>query len=297
LTIDEIKQLETYYEKEYGKPKDDNDAIEILQRVYRNKVRHSISTIEIRQGIAEYYRVLATKGLPAFVWMLEAIHSLAKKNPNKQTFPYMIGMIRQWMIHGFGHMPSQEEDEVTNYFLEITCLPEASVNAKRIIKNLMGTYGIVKLTRSIGELNDGMSLDLSLLFAEQLKNALEGKYASAKADVVVCNPVSIGEIVNYKQEQRTTNAEVAEPEQNESGRVYVSQQVRNSSIYREGLIKESIILEDMIRSQGGSMKFVQLQRATEETVQWGSNPYGKMGTLLKHNDNIYKKKYGVYAVK
>lgn len=282
MTNQQITQLEAYYEKQYGKPHDDNEAIVLLQNTYSNLVRFSTLTEDVKQGIAEYYRIVAAKGLPAYLWLMEAIHSLAKKNANKQSFPYMVGIIRQWLIHGFGHMPSREEDDVTCYFLETTCLPGASIEAKKIIKNLMGTYGVVKLTRTIGELNANANLDLSKIFAEHLKEILDKKYIDTSADSKEYDaPVStIAEVVHFKPKTKTT----------------VSLHERGSQMYRAKMIKEATILEQTIQKMG-DVKFSQLQKATNNHIDWTSNPHAKLATLLKYTDNVTKKNYGVYGIK
>jgi hypothetical protein len=159
------------YAIRYVKPSTDLSAIHNLADTFKALMGHC--TTEIQDGIGEYYRILTNRELPAFEWLLEAFHVASKKDDRKRNFPYVVGMIRCWMKYGFGHIPSQEEDEVISYFEEVTGT-EVTPQTRLLIQNLMGTYGAIKVTRMVGGLERGR--DISFLMAYVLKGSLEEKF-------------------------------------------------------------------------------------------------------------------------
>lgn len=163
------------YSARYVKPDNDAEAIVRLGDIFKDLMGHI--SIEIRDGIGEYYRILSNRGLPAYEWLLEAFHVASKKEDHKRNFPYVVGMIRCWMKYGFGHIPSQEEEEVVSYFEEVTGT-EVTPQARLVIQYLMGTYGAIKVTRMIGSLE--RDRDLSYLMVQVLKHSLEEKFPDVK---------------------------------------------------------------------------------------------------------------------
>lgn len=163
--------LEEYYFQRYGEPVNDIEAQGILVKVYEELL--GAASPEVRGGIAEYFRIIQARQLPAFYWMMEAFHVLSKKVPAKRTFPYVVGMLRSWLKNGFGHIPSSEEDDVMHFFNEIIGF-EMSREAKQVIQTLLGTYGAVKCAIAIPEIR---GTDFSYFMAISLKDVLDAKYA------------------------------------------------------------------------------------------------------------------------
>lgn len=172
--------LNDYYVKRYGKPKDDDEAVQMLCKIFKELMGYNFLTQEVQDGIAEYYKILKTRELPAFEWMIEAFHAASRKSPEKRNFPYVIGMLRTWMKYGFGHVPSQEEEDVIDYLEEVIRQP-VSPDARHIIQHLMGTYGAIKVTRMIAALDKG-DIDISKVVAETIKEALQNKYGIPDTD-------------------------------------------------------------------------------------------------------------------
>lgn len=163
------------YAGRYVKPDNDVAAITSLGTAFKDLMGYC--TVEVRDGIGEYYRILSNRQLPAFEWILEAFHVASKKDDHKRNFPYIVGMLRQWMKYGFGHIPSQEEEEVVSYFEEVTGSP-VSPQTRLILQNLMGNYGAIKVTRMVGGLE--RDHDLSFLIAQVLKGSLEEKFPAVR---------------------------------------------------------------------------------------------------------------------
>lgn len=163
-----------HYSEKYGKPKTDEDSIRQLCIIYRDLMNVVVLSKDVSDGIGEYYRVINHRGLPAFEWILEAIHVTSKKSQEKRNFKYIVGMLRQWLKYGFGHIPNAEETEIMEYFEE-TIGANISAEARSIIENLMGTYGAIKVTRMIGSLETG-DIDVSLVKANSLKELMQTKY-------------------------------------------------------------------------------------------------------------------------
>lgn len=164
-----------HYSEKYGKPKTDEDSIRQLCIIYRDLMNVVVLSKDVSDGIGEYFRVINHRGLPAFEWILEAIHVTSKKSQEKRNFKYIVGMLRQWLKYGFGHIPNAEETEIMEYFEE-TVGANISTEARGIIENLMGTYGAIKVTRMIGSLETG-DIDVSLVKANSLKELMQTKYS------------------------------------------------------------------------------------------------------------------------
>ena len=163
-----------HYADKYGKPNNDEEAIKQLCIIYRVLMNVVVLSKDVSDGIGEYYRLINHRGLPAFEWILESIHVTSKKSQEKRNFKYIVGMLRQWLKYGFGHIPNAEETEVMEYFEEVIGT-SVSTEARGVIENLMGRYGAIKVTRMIGSLNSD-DLDVSLVKANTLKNLIESKY-------------------------------------------------------------------------------------------------------------------------
>lgn len=170
---EQIISMSQYYTNKYGNPTDDNDAIYKLTTIFKD-LFSDIPDQGVKDGIAEYYRIISNRDLPAYLWILESLHVTSKKEKSKRNFPYCVGMLRTWMKYGFGHIPNQEEDELVEYFQEVTGLT-VSFKARRIIQTMMGKYGLIKVTRMINDLNGNM--DKSLIMMLQLDVMMSDKYS------------------------------------------------------------------------------------------------------------------------
>lgn len=166
--------LTEHYISKYGRPDTDEEAVRQLCVIYRDLFDVVVLSKDVSDGIGEYYRLIKHRGLPAFEWMLEAIHVTSKKSQEKRNFKYIVGMLRQWLKYGFGHIPNAEESEIMDYFEE-TVGVAVSTEARSVIENLMGTYGAIKVTRMIGSLESG-NIDVSLLKANTLRDLMKTKY-------------------------------------------------------------------------------------------------------------------------
>ncbi|QNR70480.1 hypothetical protein IAQ67_28640 (plasmid) [Paenibacillus peoriae] len=164
--------IETYAAR-YVTPKTDSEAIETLILVFKDILGDGSISNDVKDGIGEYFRILANRNLPAFEWLLEAFHVASKKEDHKRNFPYVVGMVRYWMKFGFGHIPAQEEEEVISYFEEVTGVG-VTPRSRMLIQNLMATYGSIKVTIMISDLN--VNKDISVLMAQLLKEYLDNKY-------------------------------------------------------------------------------------------------------------------------
>lgn len=171
---DQANSMKEHYVNRYGEPPmEDEKAIEKLHEIYGHLMKEGFNQ-SIKEGIAEYYRLLQARDLPAYYWLMEAFHVTSKKRQEKRTFAYVVGMIRTWMKYGFGHLPSEEETEIVNYFEEVTG-HEVSNEARTVIQHMMGTYGIIKLTKAITNLN--RDKNVPYLVALKLKDLLNENVA------------------------------------------------------------------------------------------------------------------------
>ncbi len=171
----QTQSLKDFYLEKYGTPKNDLEAIKMLCLIYKDLIGNP--SVEVTEGIAEYYRLITSRGLPAFYWLVEAFHVISKKAKEKQTMPYIIGMLRSWMKHGFGHIPSSEEEDVVNYVQEVVGT-ELSSDARNMIQTLLGTYGAVKCAIATSELKD---CDVTYYMVLSLKDVLNKKFGEIHA--------------------------------------------------------------------------------------------------------------------
>jgi hypothetical protein len=171
LNQTQLISLKEHYQKIYGEPpKSDADCIGELCRIFQEVMRHQFLTYQLREGIAEQYRLLKSDGIEAYYWMIEAFHVTSKKNLDKRHFKYVVGMLRNWKRYGFGYMPTQEESELVEYLEEELGI-DLSTESRRLLKNYIIAYGSIKTTRMIGELqNNDTSYPMTVFLGELLKN-------------------------------------------------------------------------------------------------------------------------------
>lgn len=165
--------LPSYLEEKYGVPANDEEAVYFLQEIFKEQLKKSFLTMSDKEGLEEQYNLLMSRNLPAFKWIAEAIHIVSKKEEGKQNLRYIVGMMRHWMKWGYGHIPSEEEDELTDYFEEVTQL-EMSPQARSVMKTLMGEYGGIKIARMMPKLKE--EEDFSLILMQRLSLILNNKY-------------------------------------------------------------------------------------------------------------------------
>lgn len=165
-----FNNLRDYYDKQYSIPSTDSEAIKIILEVYEKEMGNI--TPAIKNGISEVYRELLGKGLPSYYWMLEAIHRTSKKKESKKSFPYIVGTLRNWSLYGFGNTLTNEEEEIYDYFTEITGL-KITPDSRLLLSSIMGTFGAFKLMRTLPELKN---IDLSVIVVEMLGRLMKEKY-------------------------------------------------------------------------------------------------------------------------
>lgn len=170
--------MSQHYINKYGEPKDNYDATYLLVSVYEELLEET-ATQEVRDGIAQYYKMLSNRELPAYEWILECLAITSKKEKSKRNFAYCVGMLRSWMTYGFGHIPNQEEDELVDYFQEVTGFA-VNYKSRRILQSLMGKYGVIKITKMIGALKDDE--EKSLVMMLHLQALMEKKFDTPQVE-------------------------------------------------------------------------------------------------------------------
>jgi hypothetical protein len=169
-TKKQMQSLQEFYFEKYGEPKNDIEAVRLLGTAYKELIGNLSS--DTQEGIAEYYRIIANRGLPAFHWMVESFHVVSKKAGDKKTFNYVVGMLRSWLKNGFGHIPSTEEDDVVRFMQEVIGC-ELSVEARQVVQTLLGLYGATKTSFMLNGLKD---VDYSYFMALSLRDLLANKF-------------------------------------------------------------------------------------------------------------------------
>lgn len=165
------KTLREHYFNKYGKPTSSEEEISFLNIVYGKLV--GAVTADIREGISEYHEILTDRKLPALSWLFESFAEVNRKHMDKRNFGYIVGILRSWMKNGFKMQPNDEEEEIFDYFAQVTGVA-INFESKELIRQLIGTYGAVRVTRIIGGL--GKDADLSLQFAKVLREKIEQRF-------------------------------------------------------------------------------------------------------------------------
>lgn len=322
MTSEEIQHLQRHYERLHGVPIGDYDAVEKLTDAYSQLFKVEIDQ-HLRDGIAQQYRWLQSKGIPAYLWMLEAFHSTIRKVPSKQNFGYVVGTLRNWQKNGFGTMPATEIDDVIDFFEEVIGKMPSN-QATILLRQLMASYGSVRVTRGISELQK--SSDMSKLYVHVLSGILRDKFPDIFSEVTSVphaqipspklprvapltqkalkhsidlnslNDVEVGQTASTAKDNNVVMLHVdtqqaeQKPEQEQETKIFRShEQVINTKGYKEAMSEESIFIEMLIIEHKQQIKFSKLKRIAESHgCVWGSNPHGKMAVYLKHNPNIIK---------
>lgn len=194
------KNLRDYYDTKYQQPKSDNEAILTIIKVYQTEMNDYSE--KIGEGIHEVYRELLGKGLPSYYWLLEAIHRTSKKIEAKRSFGYIVGTLRNWSLYGFGNTVSDEEEEIFDFFKEVTGV-ELTGNSRKMISSLMGNFGAFKVMRSISGLKDN---DVSVIFAEILGKAMMEKYNEYIVPIEQPKKVLLNEEKPKPKQERSSKA-------------------------------------------------------------------------------------------
>lgn len=150
-------------------PADVREELELIKELYVERINQDITQSET-EALGEYYRMVQGRNLDAFEWIAEAIMVTSKKEPAKRNIPYMAGMIRKWLVYGFGYIPTQEEEMLAN-FIEDDFSVSLNRHARNILQELLGKYGAVNLTRLISK--EGSDIDLSVGIMLAIKNHIE----------------------------------------------------------------------------------------------------------------------------
>lgn len=263
--------LRDYYNSKYDQPKSDSEAILTLIKVYQTEMGEY--TEKIGDGIGEVYRELLSKGLPSYYWILESIHRTAKKKEEKRHFGYMIGTLRNWSLYGFGKTLTDEEEEIYDFFKEVTCI-ELSSNARILISSLVGNYGALKVMRSISNLKD---TDASTIFAEILGRSMIERYAESIPEVSVSSTPKKKALSPPKQASKRNQ----QRKPNDNLKLMIS------------------YIEDFLKANGVS-------RPTDIAIHLNElgfnnitpkNITSHLGTVMKNTGNVVKVGVGKYSLK
>lgn len=160
--------FETYTQT---KPDTIEGEIQALEHTYHQKMGNC-DTNE-REAIGEYYRMIEARRLPAYEWMMEAIHVTGKKEEGKRNINYMIGIIRKWLTHGFGYIPSMEEELIVGYIEEDYGVTLNS-KARADLLSMLGKYGVVRLTREVSKVDIDLSEAIITALESRLDNSEKG---------------------------------------------------------------------------------------------------------------------------
>lgn len=150
-------------------PKSEQEELQIIVDIYRERINADISQHEV-EALGEYYRTVKGRKLDAFEWMVEAVTVVSKKETGKRNIPYISGMIRNWLVYGFGYIPTKEEEMVAK-FIEEDFGITLNRHARNILQELIGKYGSINLTRVVTR--EGQDIDLSVGIMLAIKNHLE----------------------------------------------------------------------------------------------------------------------------
>lgn len=172
IELKEVQDLTTRNLTErYGTPESDTDAIYNIINSFDAMVKPS--SVDDREALEEYYRIIMNRNLPAYQWIMEAIHVVSKKGDEKRNVNYIIGMLRSWLKNGFGNIPSTEQDEITAFIQEtIGC--HLSGDARQVLQGLLGTYGSNKIAFNTHKLK---GVDYSYVMMLSLRDILSKEYA------------------------------------------------------------------------------------------------------------------------
>lgn len=156
---------------DFYKPTSKFEEMEIIKEQFSKKISHI--TMSDAEALGEYYRLMEARKIPAFEWIMEAIHVTSKKEGGKQTINYMIGIMRKWMTYGFGYIPSQEEDLIVEFIEEDYGL-HLTEEARSKVVEMLGAHGVVRMTRVISK----NKVDLSMAIIDLIDQALKGEDTS-----------------------------------------------------------------------------------------------------------------------
>lgn len=176
----ESKLLNQYNEK-YGTPTSKEDELQYLVDIYKEIVTSSPITLEMKEAIAEQYYLMESKGLPAYLWLMEAFHSVSRKAAQKRNLNYCIGMIRYWEKWGFKQAPAFEEKQLMSIFEDVAKV-EMSLKARTVLQELMGIYGAISVTKALVDIghSNNSPFDEALIKINILKQYMGDKFPTSE---------------------------------------------------------------------------------------------------------------------
>ncbi|MGG1263883.1 hypothetical protein [Brevibacillus laterosporus] len=282
MTNEELVLLKQTYDERHGlKPESDYDCIRKLHAIYASVMGIERMSQEEKDGIADYYRRIRQKGVPAYYWLIDAIYITSRKGEGKKKFEYLIGILKKWMKYGYGFVPSDEENEIVDYFEEIVG-EDLEDSHRYIMGELITGYGAVAVTRMIGSLDHHSK---SYAYLTLLRDLLESRYATKKPHMPELT------ILNERT-QLLTDAPVKYEQHEESS----EQKSKRRSIEDYRYISE--LVENVIKSSSG------LEVRLGEIFDHLEKHYGiainsrnlAMQRVSEINPSIIKTKHGYYGI-
>jgi hypothetical protein len=295
--------LRGHYDKKYNEiPKTDQEAISFLINVYSEEFRDRTPAQSVKDGIGEIYRELLGKGLPSYYWMLEAIHRTAKKRVEKRTFGYVVGTLRNWALYGFGNTLTDEEEELFDYFNEITGA-NITAESRKMITALLGRYGAIKLMRNLPDLRH---IDVSVYLVEILARGMMDKYDEALPPPVSNEP-SRKDVTPINSVPALSDGKRTKPKDNSKDKSKDKVKVNNPDRpKRKGGIPLSeksklmiMFVEDFVREKGTARpveiaKYL-MENGYDNVSQ--KNISSHMVTVLRNSEHISKVGKGIFEYK
>lgn len=175
-TIKEEKNIEEI-KLEEPEPKTDNYFIKEIIDYYRKKITNHIQPHE-EKSLQELYYWLKQRNIDSFTYLHDAIEVFSRKDSDKKTtFGYLVNIVRNWAIYGYGYMPTREDQMAIDLFEELT-KTRLSVNAKNKFITLISRYGLSKIIYLLGRESEHINIqdDISLLYVSQFEKILDTKY-------------------------------------------------------------------------------------------------------------------------
>lgn len=180
LTLSQVKSAYTRAKEKIEKvnPNDDEKQITNIINYYKRKITQYTQPQE-ENGIRELYFWLKTRGVDQYKYLIDAIEVFSRKGGDKKsTFGYLVNIVRNWAMFGYGYMPTKEDSMIFDLFEEIIKV-KLSVQAKTKLINMISVFGISKLIYLLGKETNNLNIseDISLLYVEKFIKILEEKYA------------------------------------------------------------------------------------------------------------------------
>ena len=279
-----LSNLRNHYDKIYDKPQSDSEAISLLCNVYSEEMKKTINQ-EVKDGIGEYYRQLLGKGLPSYYWILEAIHRTAKKREEKRHFRYVVGTLKNWSLYGFGNTYTGEEEEIFDYFSEITNF-ELTHDSRKVISALMGRYGAFKVMRNMPSVSQ---VDVALILSEILANKMIDRYDKNNLkELSTIESLPEGKTKEVSK-VKTTKASSKKQDKN-----------KKPTALRESTKLMILYVEEYLQSRKGYFSPTEIANFLIEKGYSNINPRNmtsNLTTIMKNSNHVVKVGTGKYQYK